>query len=76
MSGFNVRNFIPLIPVLLIPFCVHGICYLLGNVLFTYYILLGLGILGIATNSYWLGVIERKFNEQKHKLAEGFRSKE
>lgn len=76
MSGFNVRNFIPLIPVVLIPFCVHGICYLLGNVLFTYYILLGLGILGIATNSYWLGVIERKFHEQKYKLAEGFRSRE
>lgn len=75
MSGFNIRNFIPLIPVLLIPFCIHGICFLLGNVLFTYYVLPGLGILGIATNSYWLGVIERKFHEQKYKLAEGFRSK-
>ncbi len=76
IQGFNILNFIPLIPVLLIPFCIHGICYLLGNVLFTYYILLGLGILGIATNSYWLGVIERKFHEQKYKLAEGFRSRE
>ena len=76
IQGFNFRNFIPLIPVLLIPFCIHGICYLLGNVLLTYYILLGLGILGIATNSYWLGVIERKFHEQKYKLAEGFRSRE
>lgn len=76
VQGFNIRNFIPLIPVLLIPFCIHGICYLLGNVLLTYYILLGLGILGIATNSYWLGVIERKFHEQKYKLAEGFRSRE
>ncbi len=76
MSGFNIRNFIPLIPVLLIPFCIHGICFLLGNVLFTYYILAGLGILGIATNSYWLGVITRKFHEQKYKLAEGFRSRE
>lgn len=76
MSGFNIRNFIPLIPVLLIPFCIHGICFLLGNVLLTYYILPGLGILGIATNSYWLGVIERKFHEQKYKLAEGFRSRE
>lgn len=76
MSGFNIRNFIPLIPVLLIPFCIHGICFLLGNVLYTYYILTGLGILGISTNSYWLGVIERKFLEQKYKLAEGFRSRE
>ena len=75
VQGFNIRNFIPLIPVMLIPYLLHGICYLLGNAAFVYYILAGLGILGIATNSYWIGVIERKFHEQKYKLAEGFRSR-
>jgi hypothetical protein len=75
VQGFNFRNFIPLIPVMLIPYLLHGICYLLGNAAFVYYILAGLGILGIATNSYWIGVIERKFHEQKYKLAEGFRSR-
>ena len=76
IQGFNFRNFIPLIPILLVPYLIHGICFLFGDVLYTYYILTGLGILGIATNSYWLGVIERKFHEQKYKLAEGFRSRE
>ena len=75
VQGFNFRKFIPLIPILLVPFLIHGICFLFGNVLLTYYILAGMGIIGIATNSYWLGVIERKFHEQKYKLAEGFRSK-
>jgi hypothetical protein len=32
-----------------------------------------LGIIGIATNGYWLKQIVLKFQEQKHKLAEGFR---
>ena len=76
VQGFNIRNFIPLIPFILVPYLLHGICYLLGNAVFVYYILAGIGILGIATNSYWLGVIERKFHEQKYKLAEGFRSRE
>ena len=74
MQGFNLKNLIPLIPILIVPYLLHGICFLLGNVVLVYYILTGLGIIGIATNSYWLGVIERKFHEQKFKLAEGFRS--
>ncbi len=76
VQGFNIRNFIPLIPILLIPYLIHGICFLFGNALLTYYILASMGIIGITTNSYWLGVIERKFHEQKYKLAEGFRNRE
>jgi hypothetical protein len=38
-----------------------------------YYILAGLGIIGIATNGYWMNQIALKFYRQKHKLAQGFR---
>lgn len=72
-KSLDWKSFIPLIGMLGFPFCIYGICYLLGNVYMMYYILAGLGIIGIATNGYWLKQIVLKFQEQKHKLAEGFR---
>jgi hypothetical protein len=72
-KSLDWKSFIPLIGMLGFPFCIYGICYLFGNIYIMYYILAGLGIIGIATNGYWLKQIVLKFQEQKHKLAEGFR---
>ena len=67
------KSFIPLVVMLGFPFCIYGICYLFGNVFMLYYILAGLGIIGLATNGYWMKQIALKFQSQKHKLAQGFR---
>jgi hypothetical protein len=67
------KSFIPLVVMLGFPFCIYGICYLFGNVFMLYYILAGLGIIGLFTNGYWMKQIALKFQSQKHKLAQGFR---
>ena len=72
-KALDWKSFIPLFGMLGFPFCIYGICYLFGNIYVMYYILAGLGIIGIATNGYWINQIALKFYRQKHKLAQGFR---
>jgi hypothetical protein len=72
-KSLDWKSFIPLFGMLGFPFCIYGICYLFGNIYVMYYILAGLGIIGIATNGYWMNQIALKFYRQKHKLAQGFR---
>jgi multisubunit Na+/H+ antiporter MnhB subunit len=42
---------------------------------YAYYTFIIIGIMGIITYKWWLKSITRKFEEQKYKLAEGFREK-
>lgn len=72
-QGFNLINFLPFIPLLLIPYVIYGICNLFGWKDGVFYILGGIGTLGILTRNYWLKVIFLKFQEQKYKLSEGFK---
>lgn len=72
-KALDWKSFIPLFGMLGFPFCIYGICYLFGNVFVMYYILAGIGIIGLLTNGYWMKQIAFKFQSQKHKLAQGFR---
>ncbi len=72
-KALDWKSFIIFSIMLGFPFCIYGICYLFGNVFMLYYILAGLGIIGLATNGYWMKQIALKFQSQKHKLAQGFR---
>ncbi|MBP6460622.1 MAG: hypothetical protein KA264_11070, partial [Crocinitomicaceae bacterium] len=72
-KALDWKSFIPLFGILGFPFCIYGICYLFGNVFVMYYILAGIGIIGLLTNGYWMKQIAFKFQSQKHKLAQGFR---
>jgi len=72
-KALDWKSFIIFLIMLGFPFCIYGICYLFGNVYMLYYILAGIGIIGLLTNGYWMKQIALKFQLQKHKLAQGFR---
>jgi hypothetical protein len=72
-KSLDWKSFIPLFLLIGFPYCIYGICYLFGNVIFVYYILGGIGLISLAFLPYWLKQIALKYHDQKHKLAEGFR---
>jgi hypothetical protein len=74
-EGSSAAQFISMIPIMGFPLLVLGICSILGNPKFSYYILLALGLLGIIFNKYLISLVTRLFIKNKYKLAVAFRKK-
>lgn len=76
MQGVSYKNFIVMIPLLVVPMGLIGIFSLFGAKNIALIILAGLGIVGIVFWKQLLEITEKQFLRRKYALCEGFRKKE
>ena len=76
MQGVSIKNFIVLIPLLVVPMLIIGIFSLFSATNIALIILASIGLLGIIFTKQLLKVTEKQFLERKYALCDGFRKKE
>mgnify|MGYP001347555988 CR=1 FL=1 len=76
MQGVSIKNFIVLIPLLVVPMLIIGIFSLFSATNIALIILASIGLLGIIFTKQLLEVTEKQFLKRKYELCDGFRKKE
>lgn len=76
MQGVSYKNFIIMIPLLVIPMALVGIFALFSAINIAFIILAVIGLLGIIFTKQLLEITEKQFLKRKYALCEGFRKKE
>ncbi len=74
-QGFSFLSLVPVAVVSTFAILVFNAFSLFDGVKYAYYTYFIVGSVGIVSYKWWLKSITRKFEEQKYKLAEGFREK-
>lgn len=76
MQGVTYKNFIVMIPLLVIPMALVGIFAAFSAINIAFIILAVIGLLGIIFTKQLLEITERQFLKRKYALCKGFRKKE
>lgn len=76
MQGVTYKNFIVMIPLLVIPMALVGIFAAFSAINIAFIVLAVIGLLGIIFTKQLLEVTEKQFLKRKYALCEGFRKKE
>lgn len=76
MQGVSYKNFIVMIPLLVVPMALVGIFALFSAINIAFIILAVIGLLGIIFTKQLLEITEKQFLKRKYALCEGFRKKE
>ena len=76
MQGVSYKNFLVMIPLLVIPIALVGLFSLFSATYIALIIIALMGLAGILFKDALLGVIEKQFLRRKYALCTGFRKKE
>lgn len=76
MQGVSYKNFLVMIPLLVIPIALVGLFSLFSATYIALIIIALMGLAGILFRDALLGVIEKQFLRRKYALCTGFRKKE
>lgn len=74
-QGSGATQFLLIIPLMGIPVIFYLFFKLLGIPQYSYYVLGGIGIIGIIFNKYLLEIVTNQFVKRKYRMALGFRQK-
>ncbi|MDR2980547.1 MAG: DUF5687 family protein [Bacteroidales bacterium] len=72
-QGTTMKNFLVVIPVMLLPMVLYPILNIFGLSASFFNIVGGLGIVGILFAPLFINVCVKQFNRRKYKMADGFR---
>ncbi|MEA3446422.1 MAG: DUF5687 family protein, partial [Bacteroidota bacterium] len=75
-QGVSGKNFVLMIPILLIPILLYLLFKLFGVPEYGIYAIGTLGVLGVALTKFWLNQIVKVFQKKKYAIAAGFRENE
>lgn len=75
-QGVSGKNFVMMIPVLVLPMLIYGLFKLFGVAEYGLYAVGALGVLGVVFTKYWLNQIVKAFHKKKYVIASGFRENE
>jgi hypothetical protein len=75
-QGTTFKNFLIIIPILLIPLIIVGILSVIFNDTVALWTIAIIGLLGLCFHKPILNLCVKQFNAQKYNLAQGFREKE
>ncbi|MDL2297346.1 DUF5687 family protein, partial [Bacteroidales bacterium OttesenSCG-928-E04] len=75
-QGTTMKNFLVVLPVMFVPMILHPILSVLGTGTSFFWIVGGLGIVGVLLSPLFINICVKQFNKRKYKMADGFREVE